>query len=184
MDVSAEKTKDTLSEYWSGQLGKQAHLRSSLWDSLRCTCSRPTRGEPLFLPLSTLLQHSSLSPGVTMADIHPILRVLPEARLKPRKPPERRRSKRIPVLVSDEEHARLLAMARERKCTLSDILRASIQRIPPRPIDQAALAEMAQITSRLSLLLHDANRYKSPEPLIGLITYVQVLFDQIYSELL
>jgi len=119
-----------------------------------------------------------------MADIHPILHMLPEARLKPRKPPEQRRHRRIPVLVCDEEHSRLLAMAMERRCSVSDILRASLHSIPLLPADQQTLDEMARTTAQLSRLLYSANRFQDPEALIRLITSIRVLYEQILERML
>lgn len=67
---------------------------------------------------------------------------------------------------------------------MSDLLRASVQRIPPHPIDQKVIAEMAHITAQLTALLRDAHRYSDPAQLISLITSIQVLFEQIFTRLL
>lgn len=119
-----------------------------------------------------------------MADIHPILQSLPDARRKTRKPEQLRRGKRIPVLVSQEEHARLIAMARERGCTVSGILRASLHSVPLLSADQDTLDEMAHTTAQLSRLLFSANRFQDPEALIRLITSIRVLYEQILERML
>lgn len=119
-----------------------------------------------------------------MADIHPILHALPDARRKGRKPDRLRRGKRVPVLVSQEEHAHLVAMARERGCTVSSILRASLHSVPLLPADRKTLDEMATTTAQLSRLLHHANRFEDPEVLIRLITSIQVLYGQILERML
>ncbi len=119
-----------------------------------------------------------------MADIHPIIHALPDARRKERKPDRLRRSKRIPVLVSQDEHARLITVARERGCSVSDILRASVHSIPLLPADQKILDEMATTTAQLSRLLHHANRFDDPEEIIRLITSIQVLYGQILERML
>jgi len=119
-----------------------------------------------------------------MADIHPIFHMLPEAQPKPRKPSEQRRCKRIPVLLSEEEHSRLLTLARERGCTVSGILRASLHSLPLLPADQDTLDEMARTTAQLSRLLWSADRFQDPEPLIRLITSTRVLYEQILERML
>ena len=88
-------------------------------------------------------------------DNHPILKFVPEAPTKARRPIEDRRSLRITLLVSREEKGLLYEMARERECTVSTVLRAALDAVPPTRMNREAILELHRNGVSLAQLLRN-----------------------------
>lgn len=88
-----------------------------------------------------------------MADIHPLATHFPLARKKLRKPPEFIRDQRVVLLINQDERRRLEAIARERQTSISGILRAAIQVIPPTRLHLDAIRSINRLGTNLNTLI-------------------------------
>lgn len=119
-----------------------------------------------------------------MADLHPLLQYMREARRKPRMPREKCRTLRVPVLVSPAEKAQLQAMAKERGTKVATILRAAIDAVPPTRLEQQVLSEMHLLTANVVFLLNQAvEGHPDHEGMTRAVLTVQEFYQQILGML-
>lgn len=115
---------------------------------------------------------------------HPILKFIPEPPTKARRPIQDRRSLRITLLLSREEKDLLHEMARERECTISTVLRAALDAVPPTRINNEAIQELHRIGASLAQFGRDAYLgAPDPEALIEEILVTQGLYQRLLMEL-
>lgn len=86
---------------------------------------------------------------------HPLAAFFSESPIRARVPAEKRRTERIHVLVSPEERLLLEDMARDRHCSISTLLRSSIDTIPPPALTRDGLQVLHSIHARLTVLLRE-----------------------------
>jgi len=83
---------------------------------------------------------------------HPLEAFFPEAPRRERIPAEKRRTERIHVLVSPEERKVLEAMAEDRKCSVSKILRSAIDVLPNSALTRDGLKVLSTVNAKLTTL--------------------------------
>jgi len=86
---------------------------------------------------------------------HPLEAFFPETPKRERIPAEKRRTERIQVLVSQEERKILEALAVDRKCSVSKLLRSAIDVIPPPKLNLEGVEALHKISSQLAILIRE-----------------------------
>ena len=101
------------------------------------------------------------------------------------KPP---RDYHLGVRLSPEERARLLALAREHGCSISEIARACLLSVPldPRrlpPANRIAVEQLARIGNNLNQLVKLLHQGRAPAGLKGTLTHLIAAVDTLREEL-